>query len=151
MKPLEAEGLAVGVVERRKPEIKWRRTKTVLSPETLMFCVHRGDFRFYVIALKMARVFLFLPCAEKRVARAARGASLCQEKPGVQPDVVPELEAVAFYYCFALTEDVSVRGCMRASGSKVAKANAADNLTIEAAPSLPLCLPPPARRHGGAP
>ncbi|MCQ2319598.1 MAG: hypothetical protein MJZ90_11890 [Bacteroidales bacterium] len=62
-----------------------------------------------------------------RVARAACGASLCQEKPGMQPDVVPELEAVAFYYCFALTEDGSVRGCMRASGSKVAKANAAND------------------------
>lgn len=85
-----------------------------------------------------------------RVARAARGASLCQEKPGMQPDVVPELEAVAFYYCFALTEDVSARGCMRAAGSKVAKANAANDLTTEAAPSMPLCLPPPARRHGGA-
>ena len=63
-----------------------------------------------------------------RVARAARGASLCQEKPGVQPDEVAELEAVAFYYCFALTKDGSVKGCMRASGSKVAKANAAKDL-----------------------
>lgn len=119
---------------------------------------------FYVIAVKMARVFLFFCRVPKsgcvsvmfrgalmRVARAARGASLCQEKPGVQPDVVPELEAVAFYYCSALTEDVSVRGCMRASGSKVAKANAANDLTTEAVPSMPLCLPPPARRHGGAP
>ena len=85
-----------------------------------------------------------------RVARAARGASLCQEKPGMQPDENHCLETAAFCQHCALTEDVSVRGCMRASGSKVAKANAADNLTIEAAPFLPLCLPPPARRHGGA-
>lgn len=89
--------------------------------------------------------------AAMRVARAARGASLCQEKPGMQPDEVACLEKVAFYCCCTLREDGVVKGCMRASGSKVAKANAADNLTIEAAPSLPLCLPPPARRHGGAP
>lgn len=86
-----------------------------------------------------------------RVARAARGASLCQEKPGMQHDENHCLETVAFCYHCALREDGGVRGCMRASGSQVAKANAADNLTIEAAPSLPLCLPPPARRHGGAP
>jgi len=30
-----------------------------------------------------------------RVARAARGASLCQEKPGMQPDEVTEIEKVA--------------------------------------------------------
>lgn len=65
--------------------------------------------------------------AAMRVARAARGASLCQEKPGMQPDEDAEIEEVAFCYHCALTEDVSVKGCMRASGSKVAKANAASD------------------------
>lgn len=55
-----------------------------------------------------------------RVARAARGASLCQEKPGMQHDVVTCLEAAAFYYCCALTEYGNVSGCIRAAGSQVA-------------------------------
>lgn len=62
-----------------------------------------------------------------RVARAARGASLCQEKPGMQPDEVAEIEEVAFYCCCTLREDGGVKGCMRASGGKVAKANAASD------------------------
>ena len=62
-----------------------------------------------------------------RVARAARGASLCQEKPGMQPDEVACLEEVAFYCCCTLREDGGVKGCMRATGGKVAKANAASD------------------------
>ena len=133
MKPPEAEVLAAGVIERRKPQIQRRRTKTVLSPKTLISCVHRGDFRFDGVAVKMARVFIFFcrvpksGCvsamfrgASMRVARAARGASLCQEKPGMQPDENHCLETAAFCQHCALTESVSVRGCMRASGSKVA-------------------------------
>lgn len=76
VKPLEAEGLAVGVVERRKPEIKWRRTKTVLSPKTLKTNGHRGDFRFHGVAVKMARVSMF-----SAVSRSAGVRASCSEVP----------------------------------------------------------------------
>lgn len=125
------------------------------SPRGFPFLRDRGEngarFHFFCRVPKSGCVSVMFRGALMRVARAARGASLCQEKPGMQPDEVACLEKVAFYCCCTLREDGVVKGCMRASGSKVAKANAADNLTIEAAPSLPLCLPPPARRHGGAP
>ena len=62
-----------------------------------------------------------------RVARAARGASLCQEKPGMQHDENHCLETAAFCYHCALREDGGVKCCMRAAGSKVAKANAASD------------------------
>ena len=41
------------------------RKSTVMSPETLMSCVHRGDFRFDGVAVKMARVFLFFAVSRK--------------------------------------------------------------------------------------
>lgn len=125
------------------------------SPRGFPFLRDRGEngarFHFFCRVPKSGCVSVMFRGALMRVARAARGASLCQEKPGMQPDEDAEIEEVAFCYHCALTEDVSVKGCMRASGSKVAKANAADDLTTEAAPSMPLCLRPPARRHGGAP